>query len=194
MLLVRPRDHRIPGTDFVSRLRLAFIACAIAPFLVPQGEALQVLPQRFSEQRRPIQPMSACGTISGAEQRLVEHDLDGLHTVDFYPQHIPQSNWMWERRLFRGAVVVSARLMPRFGCSKRQRSITRVEILHAASCIIPLPSLHPVSLACGARLGTAALLVSYAEARRRFGEGGAYEIRSLLKAAGMGSCRARCRG
>jgi hypothetical protein len=48
-------------------------------------------PERFANERRSVETALACGPISRPQQLLLDHDLNGFHTVDDIPQSYPQS-------------------------------------------------------------------------------------------------------
>ena len=63
----------------------------VAGLKFPRLQTLQVLAERFADQRRTVHPRAPGGTIGSAEERRIEDNLDGFHTVEYTPQSTPQS-------------------------------------------------------------------------------------------------------
>ncbi len=70
---------------------MLLVAPAVASLKLPCLKALQMLAKRVPNQRRPIHSRPSGRSVCSAEQRRIQYNLDGFHTVEYNPQSNQQS-------------------------------------------------------------------------------------------------------
>ena len=58
---------------------MAFVTLSVSALLLVIVQLFQIGPQGISDERRAIDLDASSGSIGGAEQLLIEHDLHGFH-------------------------------------------------------------------------------------------------------------------
>jgi len=64
---------------------MVLISPAVAGFKFPRPKALQVLAKRGADQRRTAHRRPLGGSIRSAEERRMQYNLYGFHTVEYTP-------------------------------------------------------------------------------------------------------------
>ena len=67
------------------------VAPAVASLKLPCLKALQMLAKRVPDQLRTIHSRPSGSSVCGAEQRRIQYNLYGFHTVECTPQSNQQS-------------------------------------------------------------------------------------------------------